>query len=82
MEMTAFKIPWKNWIFSANGSKIITYYTDKNEYSRDYIPDELKAYEKNDSRGVAMVRISMRNVQNSPVSEFFGLFLSSAAAVA
>ena len=32
------------------------------------------------SRGVVMARISMRNVQKSPVSEYFDLFLSSAAA--
>ena len=32
------------------------------------------------SRGVVMARISMRNVQKSPVSEYFDLYLSSAAA--
>jgi hypothetical protein len=32
------------------------------------------------SRGVVMARISMRNVQKSSVSEYFDLYLSSAAA--
>ena len=32
------------------------------------------------SRGVVMARISMRNVQKSPVSEYFDLFLLSLAA--
>lgn len=33
---------------SATGTKIVTYFADKKEYSLDYIPDELTAHNKND----------------------------------
>ena len=46
---------------------------------RDFRPLEYSA-NLSHSRGVVMARISMRNVQKSPVSEYFDLFLSSAAA--
>ena len=42
-------------------------------------PLELRSNLKH-SRGVVMARISMRNVQKSSVSEYFDLYLSSAAA--
>ena len=48
-------------------------------FARDFRPLEYSA-NLSHSRGVVMARISMRNVQKSPVSEYFDLFLSSAAA--
>ena len=63
---------WKPMVFN-------TFFISSYFFARDYRPLEYSA-NLSLSRGVVMARISMRNVQKSPVSEYFDLFLSSVAA--
>ena len=65
--------PWKPMVFKAFSCFLLT-------FKPTFRPLEFRSNLKH-SRGAVMARISMRNVQKSPVSEYFDLFLSSAAAI-
>ena len=58
---------------------ISTLFSFSPNFLRNFRPLEFRSNLMH-SRGVVMARISMRNVQKSSVSEYFDLYLSSAAA--